>query len=276
MPIHKLNNPIVPHRPLNAYKILSFDIYGTLVDWEGGVRPHVLPLQSYLAPSHPLKIDQARLIRAWDAVEVELKRDNPTMRYDQLLAQSLKLLARRDLGIKSSDLSDEELNSHAVAFANSVKYWHAFPDTVQALHELQQLGYKLVPLSNIDNASFKLTNENALNSVQFDAVFTGEDIGSYKPDHRNFFYLFEKGKEMFGAEKADFLHVAHGIHADHAPAKQLGLQSVWIERKGSISGTKKETEEGLKKGEFTFGWWADTLGDLVEEIKREEQVATQC
>lgn len=271
MAFRQLDHPVVPHKPLTEYKLMSFDIYGTLVDWESGVYEHILPLQQYLPSTHPLKTDKVELYRKWDGVEVEFKRDNPKLQYDQLLLQSFEVFARRELGIDSTLLSDEELHSRGEVFGQSVKDWPAFPDTVSALYQLRELGYKLVPLSNINNASFALCNKNALQSFPFDAVYTGEDIGSYKPEHRNFFYLFDKVKESFGVDRSNILHVAHGLYADHVPAKELGLQSVWIERLGSACETPQLAEAGLKKGDWTFGWSAGTLQDLADAVKEAGQ-----
>ena len=269
MTFQRLEQAIVPHRPLNAYKLMSFDIFGTLVDEEGGVSQHILPLQQYLPASHPLKTDQKGFYCTWHAVELELRNNNPKMRYNQILSNSMETMARRELGISDSTLDDGDLHTKAEAFGDSVKEWPAFPDTIPALYQLKELGWKLVPLTNMSNSSWADSNRISLQGFPFDAVYTGEDIGSYKPDHRNFVYLFEHVKDSFGIEKSDILHTAHGLNADHAPAKALSLQSVWIERLGSASETPQEAEEGLKDGKWTFGWRAGTLQDLVHEIKKQ-------
>ncbi|KAL9056082.1 MAG: hypothetical protein Q9162_003144 [Coniocarpon cinnabarinum] len=268
MDITKNDHPAVPQQPLNSYKLLSFDIYGTLVNWEETVGTHVAALQDFLPASHPLKIDVAGLVRKWSNVEDELKINHPRLLYHELLAESYKLLARRELHIDTQSIDDADLDSRAAAFGNSVRDWKAFPDTVPALRTLKAMGLKLVPLSNITNVAFAKTNSGALDSFPFDAVFTAEDIGSYKPDLHNFEYLFEKADSLFGVKKQEVLHVAHGLMEDHEPAKKLGFQSVWIARPGSVRGTRENADAGLASGRWAYGWEAPTLGDLAEAIKQ--------
>ena len=271
MTVHESPSPAVARKPLRSYKLLAFDIYGTLVDEEGGVKPHIFGLQDYLPASHPLRKDGGELYRLWYRIEFEVKAEHPTMPYHEVLANTLKVLARRDLQLSTDVLSEADLKSRATTFGNSVQAWTAFPDSVSALKELHALGVKLAPLTNMTNTAFANTNRGPLESFPFDAVFTAEDIGSYKPDLRNFEYLFSKAQSLFGVSKDEILMVAHGLASDHEPAKHLGLQSFWIKRPGSDAGTETEADEGTEQGRWAFGWSADTLGDLAAAIKDSKQ-----
>jgi 2-haloalkanoic acid dehalogenase type II len=113
-----------------------------------------------------------------------------------------------------------------------VKNWPAFADSAPALHYLKQ-HYKLVILSNVDNESFSFSNRKL--GVDFDAIYTAEDIGSYKPSDRNFEYMFEKLRTI-GIGKEQILHTAESLFHDHVPANRLGLASCWIRRRHADEG----------------------------------------
>ena len=114
-----------------------------------------------------------------------------------------------------------------LAYGQCVKDWMPFPDTLEALAYLKQ-HYRLVILSNVDNTSFAHSNRKL--GVSFDAVFTAQDIGSYKPSLRNFVYMTEK-LSLAGLSKTDILHTAESLFHDHAPANQHGLASCLIHRR---------------------------------------------
>ena len=114
-----------------------------------------------------------------------------------------------------------------LAYGNSIKDWPAFPDSAEALAYLKK-HYKLVILSNVDNESFAASNKKL--GVTFDAVYTAEDIGSYKPASRNFDYMLDKLKTL-GLEKGDILHTAESLFHDHRPANDQGLANCWIFRR---------------------------------------------
>lgn len=126
--------------------------------------------------------------------------------------------------------------------------------------------YKLIPLSNVDLASFQQTLSGPLKGCHFDKVYTAEDIGSYKPDLKNFHYLLEHVKSDFGIEKAELCHVAQSLFHDHGPAKQVGLQSVWVDRSGHMGGDTSGASEkyGFKLRVETL----QELADIVEEAWR--------
>ena len=119
-----------------------------------------------------------------------------------------------------------------MAYGRSIGSWPAFPDTVEALAYLKR-HFRLVILSNVDNASFAASHARL--EVPFDAVYTAEDIGSYKPSPRNFEYMLEK-LETLGLDRKDVLHTAQSLFHDHGPAKQAGLASCWIDRRHDRGG----------------------------------------
>ena len=114
-------------------------------------------------------------------------------------------------------------------FGNFVPFWPAFPDSAEMLRRLK-VHFKLVVLSNVDRTSFAASNERL--GVDFDAIFTAEDIGSYKPNPTNFSYMMQN----LDCEVADTLHVAQSLFHDIKPATDAGLNTVWIDRQGLANG----------------------------------------
>jgi 2-haloacid dehalogenase len=205
---------------LTDFKALTFDCYGTLIDWESGMVAALRPLTRRV--SKPLTRNE--ILEAHARHESAQQRQTSTMRYADLLAIVYKRMAE-DWGVPAS--WDE-----CVAYGQSVGDWPAFPDTAPALAYLKQ-HYKLIVLSNVDNASFARTNAKL--GVTFDAICTAEDIGSYKPSPRNFAYLFERLKGL-GVSRQETLHVAESLFHDHVPANEAGLTSCWIYRRHDQEG----------------------------------------
>ena len=200
---------------LTQFKALTFDCYGTLIDWESGMVAALKPLTAKV--KRPLTRDE--ILEAHARHESSQQHETPAKRYSELLAVVYKRLAE-EWGVPQS--WDE-----CLAYGNSIRDWPAFPDSADALAYLKQ-HYKLVILSNIDNASFAHSNRKL--GVTFDAVYTAEDIGSYKPAARNFDYMLDKLKTL-GLEKKDILHTAESLFHDHRPANDQGLHNCWIFRR---------------------------------------------
>ncbi len=199
---------------LTDFTTLTFDCYGTLIDWESGIAAALGPWAGRGG------VDAEALLAAFARIENRLQRDNPTAPYPELLRKGALAIAA-DLGAPMAD-------GEAEAFAASIEDWPAFPDSADGLAHLKR-HYKLVVLSNVDNASF--AHSNAKLSVDFDAVFTAEDIGSYKPDPRNFRYMLARLAAM-GIAKSAILHTAQSPYHDIAPARQMGIATNWINRRG--------------------------------------------
>jgi len=209
---------------LTDFKVLTFDCYGTLIDWESGILAALRPLLS------KLKVDDEAALAAFARHESALEEAQPGLNYRKILAACYRGLAK-EWNVAVTD-------AEAETFGNSVPDWPAFPDSAAALSYLKQ-HYKLVILSNIDRASFAESNKKL--GVTFDAICTAEDIGSYKPDRRNFEFVLKTVKEKFGFEPKDILHTAQSLFHDHQTAKQMGLATNWIDRRMGKSGSGATT-----------------------------------
>ena len=194
---------------LTDYRVLTFDCYGTLIDWESGIRDALQPLIMQDGRSDGTR-DAALL--AFAQCESRHEREAPDLRYPDLLARVHRSIAER-FGMETSDALDEE-------FGASVPLWPAFPDTADALRTLKR-HYRPVILSNVHRDGFAASNRKL--GAEFDAVCTAEDIGSYKPADANFEYLLARLESEFGLGKADILHTAqrrrgHQFEADSPQA----------------------------------------------------------
>ncbi|KAF2118808.1 Haloacid dehalogenase-like hydrolase-domain-containing protein [Lophiotrema nucula] len=252
------------NRSLKSFKALSFDVYATLVDWETGIYNALSPLNERLASTHPSKNNKRALLQLYTRLEGELEHKHPDMRYNTLLRLVYRGIAD-ELGVTdavNSDAMDKEME----VFGESVGIWPAFPDTVDALRTLGKY-YKLIILSNVNNENIERTRTGPLQSTPFSAVYTAQEIGSYKPDLRNFEYMIEHAKGDLGVEKADFLHTAQALKHDHVPAKKAGLASCWIQRGGDeavIGGKLSDFGEDELDLAFSF----KTLGDMAEAVEK--------
>jgi 2-haloalkanoic acid dehalogenase type II len=234
---------------LTDFKLLSFDVYGTLIDWESGAITALSPL---LSKSGKSDMDRKHILQVLHSVESKVEKENPTLKYSEVLSKVHPLLCK-ELGLETPTSEESE------KFGQSVGDWPGFPDIPSALQRLSKF-YKLVVLSNVDNESFKLGNANGLQGFKFDAVYTAQDIGSYKPDLRNFEYMLSKVKEEFGVEKHEVLQTAQSQFHDHHPAKEMGIKSSWIYRPGAIMGNRDDP---------VFDWEFDTLADMADAVEKE-------
>jgi 2-haloacid dehalogenase len=205
---------------LTDFKVLTFDCYGTLIDWETGIHTETKPLWSRLDPVP----SRDAVLEAHARHESSQQRQTPARRYSDLLATVYRRLAEEwGLSVTWDDCR---------AYGQSVGRWPAFPDSAEALAYLKQ-HYRLVILSNVDNESF--AGSNARLGVDFDAVYTAEDVGAYKPSDANFAYMIEKLATL-GLGKADILHTAESLFHDHVPATRHGLARCWIYRRHAEEG----------------------------------------
>lgn len=233
---------------LTDFRILSFDVYGTLIDWETGVVDGLRPLLE----SNGAQQSREELLSLYHELERTQQAKTPDMRYHQLLTTIHPQIAAR-LGLPQPAPEQD------AAFGESVGQWPAFPDTVNALKELGKF-YKLVVLSNVDLESFSKTNAGPLEGVPFDLVITAQEVGTYKPDLQNFEYMLERVHAEFGTSKDQVLQTAQSQFHDHHPAKKLGIKSCWIERPGAIMGNREDV---------VFDWKLDTLGAMAEELEHQ-------
>ncbi len=200
---------------LRDFQALSFDCYGTLIDWEAGIGA----VLTAWADRRGLNLDSESLLTSYASHEARSEREHPRAPYPEILARSM-----RGLG---DELRVEVSEEDARALAFSVPGWPAFPDSPAALSSLAE-HYKLIILSNVDRDSFRASNEKL--GVQFTSVLTAQDLGSYKPDPRNFDALKTEARRQ-GVADGRLLHVAQSLFHDHVPAQRAGLPTVWINRR---------------------------------------------
>ena len=239
-----------PAPPLIELKGLSFDIYGTLIDDDAGVLQALEPLLSQLPPTHPCRVSDGAAIAAFNKHERTMLGAQTTIMYDEDLMRETTRRVAADWGLPVTE-------AQLQAVPDSVRAWRAFDDTVAAMCALGKR-YKLIALSNVSRSVFAQTKAHALRDVSFDAVYLAEDIGSCKPDPRNFEYLLQHAEQDLGLAKHEIMHVAHGVATDQVPAEQFGISHAWIERGVHNWGTT-DKQEGLRAYQ--------TLGDLAADVE---------
>jgi 2-haloalkanoic acid dehalogenase type II len=224
---------------------MSFDCYGTLIDWETGLANALRPW----AVRHGLGLDDEALIAAHGRHETHVQDDMPSALYPVVLAETLRRIGA-ELG---ADVTDDD----AVAYGQSVKDWPAFPDSATSLSRLATR-FKLIIVSNIDRASFEASRPRL--GVNFDAVVTAEDVGSYKPQVGHFDRLFEELGRL-GVDRGRLVHVAESLFHDHQPAAALGIPSVWIHRRHDKGGAGATA---IPPGEVSPTWRFTSMADFAE------------
>ena len=201
------------------FDALTFDCYGTLIDWEAGLLAVLRPWVDRVGPA----ITDDELLGIYGEAESAAEKLTPTAAYPDILrAVHIRLAEQFNV---SPSLAD------ANALAQSVGEWPAFPDSMAALERLKTK-HKLAIVSNVDRASFARSNEKL--GVAFDAVITAEDVRSYKPAHDHFHNVFTALAEQDVARDR-ICHVAQSLYHDHVPAKELGMATVWIDRRGAAT-----------------------------------------
>ena len=240
---------------LTDYRVLTFDCYGTLIDWEGGIWDALQPLIMHGGAD----VTRDAALLAFAKFETVHERDHPDLRYPDLLARVHRSIAE-SLRLETNDALDE-------AFGASVPLWPAFADTADALRILKR-HYKLVILSNVHRDGFAASNRKL--GVEFDAICTAEDIGSYKPADANFEYMLARLKSDLGLDRSDILHTAQSLHHDHTPARRFGLANAWIDRQRlSQGGSWGATEEVESMPETDFVFFS--MGEMAEAVRAEAE-----
>ena len=206
---------MMQHR-LTDFKVLTFDCYGTLIDWETGIWDALQPLLMHNACE---SVTRDVALQAFGMFESRQESETPDMLYPAVLTRVHPAIAGHFGLDTTSELDD--------AFGRSVALWPAFADTADALRILKQ-HYRLVILSNIHRDGFAASNRKL--GVEFDAIYTAQDIGSYKPSAANFEYLLSHLRDDLGLESTEVLHTAQRLRHDHVPARAHGLANAWIDR----------------------------------------------
>ncbi|HET9482091.1 MAG TPA: HAD-IA family hydrolase, partial [Candidatus Polarisedimenticolia bacterium] len=247
-----LREPVITlltDRPLAGFKALTFDCYGTLVDWERGLLEVLRPW----AVRHRPSTTDASLLEAFARAEPVAESRNPDWPYPEILRSAHTLMAR-DLGLPEDEAAADEI-------AASVGQWPAFPDTVEALARLQRR-YLLAVVSNVDRVSFEATRRRL--GIEFGAVITAQDVGAYKPDLRMFRRALDELSRR-AIEPHAVLHVAQSLYHDHVPAKRLGLCTVWVDRRrGREGGGATPVPAGAVRPD----WTVSSLAELAQRVER--------
>jgi 2-haloacid dehalogenase len=194
-----------------AFEALTFDCYGTLIDWEAGI---LAGLRATLDPAGVAPSDD-ELLERYSAAEAALEA-GPYLRYRDVLGRGLQDVAAA-FGVRPAP-------SAVAAFGGSVADWPAFPDSAAALARLKGR-FRLGVLTNCDDDLFAASARRL--GIEFDWVVTAQQAGGYKPRRENFELLLER----VGLPRERILHVAQSLFHDHLPARAMGLSTVWIDRR---------------------------------------------
>jgi 2-haloacid dehalogenase len=234
---------------LTKYEALSFDCYGTLIDWETGIAAVLAPW----AREQGLDLSDEDLLLAYADNEAAVERETPSALYPDVLAMAFHRTGEK-LGTPVSDAWAQRLG-------DSVPDWPAFPDSADALARLGR-HYKLIILSNVHRAGFAGSNQRLRGD--FAAIITAEDVGAYKPAESHFRALHATLPTL-GVDRRALLHVAQSLFHDHVPAKREGLPSVWINRRHDRPGwgaTPEPTEA------WSFDLQFHSMADFAEAVDR--------
>ena len=208
----------------HRFRVLTFDCYGTLIDWESGILAALRPLMAV----HGKSLADDKLLELYGELEAAAEAGE-YQSYRKILEAVARGFGRR-LGFEASE-------QEARSLPESLKNWQPFPDTVAALRELRSR-YKLAIVSNTDDDLFAHTAR--LLEVPFDWVITAQQAGSYKPSHRNFRLALER----IALPPDEVLHCAQSIYHDIVPARALGLTTVWVNRRGAKGGGATKAAQG--------------------------------
>jgi 2-haloacid dehalogenase len=201
---------------LSPFTVLTFDCYGTLIDWETGILTVLRPVLE----RHGVTLSDEQALELFSELEAAAER-GPYQPYHAILTTVTDGFANR---LDFTPSAEERL-----ALAESVGQWPPFPDTVEALRKLATR-YQLVILSNVDDDLFAHSARHL--QVTFADVITAQQVGSYKPNARNFEVLLER----LDRPKQEILHVAQSLFHDVAPANAAGLATVWVNRRHGRAG----------------------------------------
>jgi len=196
---------------LTNFRALTFDCYGTLIDWESGILAALAPVRN----RSELECSDDEVLEEYGRLESGAQKGR-YRRYREVLCDVTRGMA----GFLEVGPGQYDEN----ALAESIADWKPFPDTVEALRRLKE-SFKLAIVSNIDDDLF-LFSAGQL-AVEFDHVITAEQVRSYKPSHDNFIRAIER----IGLPREQILHVAQSLYHDIAPANELGLANVWVNRR---------------------------------------------
>lgn len=240
-------------KSLSDFSTLTFDCYGTLIDWESGIWDALQPL---IEMAKPGSICRSSALVAFAEAESAQQAQTPGMLYPTLLEQVHATLAKRFNVQPTAEMGR--------TFGQSVPHWPAFPDSADALRELAR-HYKLVILSNVNRDGFAASRRKL--GVEFDAVYTAQDVGSYKPNPRNFEYMLNHLKAEHGIDTTQILHTAQSLFHDHVQASKFGLARAWIDRQNLHEGEQwGATARVAERPSVDFRYL--TLAEMAAQVEK--------
>ncbi|UCH85806.1 MAG: haloacid dehalogenase type II [Candidatus Latescibacterota bacterium] len=201
----------------NKYRVLTFDCYGTLIDWESGILAAIRPVLA----QHGLDPSDRDILETYAPIEAKHE-EGEHLSYRLILRMVMAEMSLRF----AFDASPKELDCLSAALPN----WKPFPDTVAALKKLKSR-YKLAVISNIDDDLFEATARRL--EVPLDWVITAQQAGAYKPSGKVFAFALDK----IGLPREQILHVAQSVYHDIIPARDAGLDTVWVNRRAGLKGS---------------------------------------
>ncbi len=208
---------------LTRFRALTFDCYGTLIDWEAGI---ITAMRPFLI-AHGHAATDGDILARFAAAETIHQQRMPSAPYPEILAHCFLDIAT------GLELPRDE--AAAQTFGASVADWPPFPDSIDALRYLKQ-HFLLTVVSNVDRGSFAASHAQL--GEPFDLIVTAADVGAYKPDPKPFQQALEL-LDARGITATEIAHVAQSLFHDHVPAKRLGLKTVWIDRQGGGTGERR-------------------------------------
>jgi 2-haloacid dehalogenase len=227
----------------NRFEVLTFDCYGTLINWEDGI----LRCLHRILAAHGKDTDDAAILQLYGDFEASAERGE-YRRYREVLQSVVRQFGER-LGFAPTA-------QEARSLPESLKEWKAWPDTVTALHELQSR-FRLAIVSNVDDDLFAATRPQL--RAEFDQVITAQQAGAYKPSLK----IFELALSRIGVPAHRVLHVGQSLYHDVLPAQSLGLATVWVNRPSVRAGVG-----AVKAAEGRPDLQVSSLAELAAECPR--------
>jgi 2-haloacid dehalogenase len=236
----------------DEFELLTFDCYGTLVDWEAGILDVLEPWAS----ANAVAASSEELLTAFGTAESAVEHEKPQALYRDVLREAMGRIAA-SFG-KTAQTEERE------ALGRSVGDWPVFADTADALRALKKW-HKLMVVSNVDEESFAQTAPKL--GVALDGFVSAEEVGAYKPDRRMFDRALTVARD-WGIPRQRILHVAQSLFHDIEPAKRLGLRTVWVDRRAGRAGGATPKAGGAVEPDLRV----TSLGELVA-LERAERRA---
>jgi len=237
---------------LTQFDALTFDVYGTLIDWE----PSIIAMFRSVADQHRIQLSNEQLLLEFDRARAQLQLIRPALLYPDVLKRAYDQFCER-YRIPTND-------AERSMFGRAVMLWPPFDDAIDSLAFLQS-HLKIGLLSNIDDDSLGFSVRKL--RLRPDVVVTAEGVGAYKPDHAH----FEAGYKAFGeldVPRERILHIGQSLRADVIPANTLGIKCAWIRRPGRSLGSRPEDAAGAQP-DVVF----DTMHDLALALRAQLAVS---